>query len=140
MATIQQLEKEVNKKFESLEPEELKLLIKNLVKEYYKSFFENNTKTNQSILNTLRLVVSCNSNLNTSDYVNYCLLNEVNSIINRNVESNIDLVSFEKDLVKGKNSELLESLKTPLPEIHENLSDMLEPETIEMLNDWKPKS
>ena len=119
MATIQKLEKEVNEKINNLTIEELRALIKRLAKDYYKTYFEKNIKSNIAIRDTLKLIGSKYPELNTKSFINYCLLSEVNSILNNNLESNVNLLSFENDLNNNITEKEFKSLKEREKEANE---------------------
>ena len=79
----------------NLSKKELDVYIRKLAKDYYSNFFSNNGLAYERTLNNIKLIESIGAGANIKEFVNYCLLNEINSILNKNVNPEIALESFE---------------------------------------------
>ena len=79
----------------NLSKKELDLYIRKLAKDYYSNFFSNNGLAYERTLNNIKLIESIGAGANIKEFVNYCLLNEINSILTKNVNPEIALESFE---------------------------------------------
>ena len=79
----------------NLSKKELDLYIRKLAKDYYSNFFSNNGLAYERTLNNIKLIESIGAGANIKEFVNYCLLNEINTILTKNVASDVVLESFE---------------------------------------------
>lgn len=79
----------------NLSKKELDVYIRKLAKDYYTTFFSNNGLAYERTLNNIKLIESIGAGANIKEFVNYCLLNEINTILNKNVNPEITLELFE---------------------------------------------
>ena len=111
----------------NLSKKELDVYIRKLAKDYYSAFFSNNGLAYERTLNNIKLIESIGAGANIKEFVNYCLLNEINSILNKNVNPDIALELF---VFKLNEVELPEGLvwqeppweKSRIAEVYEKLS------------------
>lgn len=118
------LEKDIEKNIEeltsNLSSEELFPMIKKLTKEYYISFFNGNAEGTKTIAELLNKLASNNDSYNIKCYINYSLLTSINSLIAKNMDS--DLLAFEVELNKDVAEvtvNLLEKVKQKRQELKE---------------------
>jgi len=118
------LEKDIEKNIEeltsNLSSEELVPMIKKLTKEYYISFFNGNAEGTKTIAELLNKLASNNDSYNIKCYINYSLLTSINSLIAKNMDS--DLLAFEVELNKDVAEvtvNLLEKVKQKRQELKE---------------------
>ena len=71
------------------------IYIKKLAKDYYSAFFSNDVLAFERTLTNITLIESIGAGANIKEFVNYCLLNEINTILTKNVASDVVLESFE---------------------------------------------
>ena len=84
----------------NLTNEEKELYIKQLAKNYYSAFFSNDVEAFERTLANLNVLESLGIGVNTIAFIDYCLLAELHSILNKNVNSGIELKSFKIGLEK----------------------------------------
>ena len=111
----------------NLSKKELEVYIRKLAKDYYSAFFSNDGLAFERTLANITLIESIGAGANIKEFVNYCLLNEINTTLNKNVDSDVVLESFE---FKLNEVELPEGLvwqeppweKSRIAEVYEKLS------------------
>ena len=111
----------------NLSKKELELYIKKLAKDYYSAFFSNDGLAFERTLANITLIESIGAGANIKEFVNYCLLNEINTTLNKNVDSDVVLESFEFKLNEVKLPEGLVWIEPPwensrIRAVHEKLS------------------
>ena len=79
----------------NLSKKELDVYIRKLAKDYYSNFFSNDGLAYERTLANITLIESIGAGANIKEFVNYCLLNEINTTLNKNVDSDVVLESFE---------------------------------------------
>ncbi|MBR2055438.1 MAG: hypothetical protein IJ970_00080 [Mycoplasmataceae bacterium] len=93
------LKKDIEEKYKenilNLSKKELDIYIKKLAKDYYSAFFSNDVLAFERTLTNITLIESIGAGANIKEFVNYCLLNEINTILTKNVASDVVLESFE---------------------------------------------
>ena len=118
------LEKDIEKNIEELtsdlSSEELVPMINKLTKEYYISYFNGNAEGTKTIAELLNRLASNNDSYNIKCYINYSLLTSINSLITKDIDS--DLLAFDVDLTKDISEvtvNLLEKVKQKRQELKE---------------------
>ena len=118
------LEKDIEKNIEELtsdlSSEELVPMIRKLTKEYYVSYFNGNAEGTKTIAELLNKLASNNDSYNIKCYINYSLLTSINSLIAKNMDS--DLLAFEVGLTNVSSKatvNLLEKMKQKRQELKE---------------------
>ena len=96
-SNLKQLEKKYHELLTNLTEEELKQYIKNLARNYYISFLSNDKELYN---NTFKQLEEVNSLYKVKfpeliNYINFCLLDAVNSILNENISSEVGLELIE---------------------------------------------
>ena len=93
------LKKNIENKYKenllNLSKKDLEAYIKKLCKDYYVYFFSDDSLAFERTLNNLKLIESIGAGANIKEFVNYCLLNEINNILNKEVNPDIALETFE---------------------------------------------
>lgn len=107
------IENQYKENIQNLSKKELELYIKKLAKDYYAAFITNDVLAYESTINNIKLIDSIGAGANIKEFVNYCLLNEINTILNKNIESDVVLESFEFKLNEVKLPEGLTWIAPP---------------------------
>lgn len=97
----------------NLSKKELELYIRKLAKDYYSAFFSNDVLAYERTLANITLIESIGAGANIKEFVNYCLLNEINTTLNKNVASDVVLESFEFKLNEVELPEGLTWIEAP---------------------------
>ena len=97
----------------NLSKKELDVYIRKLAKDYYSAFFSNDVLAYERTLANITLIESIGAGANIKEFVNYCLLNEINTILNKNVDSEVVLESFEFKLNEVELPEGLTWIEAP---------------------------
>lgn len=96
-SNLKQLEKKYHELLTNLTEEELKQYIKSLARNYYISFLSNDVELFNNTFKQLEEVNSVyrSKYSNFNNYINFCLLAAVNSILNENITSEVNLELLE---------------------------------------------
>ena len=96
-SNLKQLEKKYHELLTNLTEEELKQYIKSLARNYYISFLSNDKELYNNTFKQLEEVNSVyrSKYSNFSNYINFCLLDAVNNILNENITSEVNLELLE---------------------------------------------
>ena len=97
----------------NLSKKELEVYIRKLAKDYYSAFFSNDGLAYERTLANITLIESIGAGANIKEFVNYCLLNEINTTLNKNVDSDVVLESFEFKLNEVELPEGLTWIEAP---------------------------
>lgn len=112
------IERNIEELTSGLSSEELVPMIKKLTEEYYISFFNGNTEGTKNIAGLLNKLASNNDSYNVKCFINYCLLDSINSLIAEDNDSG--LLAFEVGLTEVKSEvvvNLLEKVKQKRQEL-----------------------